>query len=29
MGVYGQQAEQLGLNERTPPSGRERGTPAA
>jgi hypothetical protein len=29
MGAYGEKAEQLGLGERTPPSRRERGTPAA
>jgi hypothetical protein len=29
MGAYGEQAEQLGLGERTSPSRRERGTPAA
>jgi hypothetical protein len=29
MGAYGEKAEKLGLGERTPPSRRERGTPAA
>jgi hypothetical protein len=29
MGAYGETAEELGLGKRTPPSRRQRGTPAA
>jgi hypothetical protein len=29
MGAYGEKAEELGLGKRTPPSRRDRGTPAA